>query len=416
MLALPQISPFRHVLNVIALSLFAVSVIASSPFTVRAQNDPERDRAFQLYKDTKYVEALPLFEKLAVAHPQDRAVIETLGLLVYSQSAFLKTPAERKQARKRGREILLQAQNLGSNSPLLLALLQGIPEDGGNDESFSPQKEVNEAMKEGEAAFAKGEFSTALEMYQRALLLDPKLYEAALFIGDVYFKTADQAKAGEWFARATAINPDRETAYRYWGDSLIKQGRLTQAGEKFVEAYIAEPYSRLARAGLLNWGEKANVTLGHPKVDIPTSVTPQQNGNQTINIDPNALKNDDKSGSGAAWVTYGLVRASWSSGEFAKQYPNEKTYRHSLKEEAAAMRAALKVLSETKNSDTARIDASLKILAKLDKDGLLEAFILLALPDKGIAEDYAAYRVNNVEKLRRYVVDYVLTGGVGKNQ
>src|SRR5690349_12797968 len=109
MLALTQISPFRYVLKFVVSSLLLLSVIASSSFTVRAQNDPERDRAFQLYKDTKYVEALPLFEKLAVAHPQDRAVIETLGLLVYTQSAFLKTPEERKQARKRGREILLQA-------------------------------------------------------------------------------------------------------------------------------------------------------------------------------------------------------------------------------------------------------------------------------------------------------------------
>ena len=68
-------------------------------------------------------------------------------------------------------------------------------------------------------------------MYQRALLLDPKLYEAALFIGDVYFKTADQVKAVEWFARAVAINPDRETAYRYWGDCLDEAGqsRLKQA-------------------------------------------------------------------------------------------------------------------------------------------------------------------------------------------
>ena len=50
-------------------------------------------------------------------------------------------------------------------------------------------------MHEGEAAFAKGEFPKAIEMYQRALLLDPNLYEAALFTGDVYFKTADQMKA-----------------------------------------------------------------------------------------------------------------------------------------------------------------------------------------------------------------------------
>ena len=72
------------------------------PFvTATAQDDPDRQRAFRLYKDGKYVEALPLFEKLTAANAQDRAVMETLGLLVYSQSAYLKEPEERKKARKR---------------------------------------------------------------------------------------------------------------------------------------------------------------------------------------------------------------------------------------------------------------------------------------------------------------------------
>ena len=234
-------------------------------------------------------------------------------------------------------------------------------------------------MREGEAAFAKGEFPKALENYQRALLLDPKLYEAALMIGDIYFKSAEQDKAGEWFARAIEINPDRETAYRYWGDSLMKQGRVTEAGDKFVESYIAEPYSREARAGFIQYAERVKVSLAHPPVEVPANVA-----------------------SSAAWVTYSLVRANWASTEFLKQYPEEKTYRHSLKEEAAAMRAACKAKEA---------DASLQIVRKLDKEGLLEAFILLALPDEGIAKDFKAYRTTNIENLRRYVKQYVLTGG-----
>src|SRR5215510_2873500 len=204
------------------------------PFvTASARDDEERHRAFQLFKDAKYPEALVLFEKLAVKYPQDPGVIENLGVLVFHQSTYLPTPEERKQTRKRARELLVKAVQLGSPNPLS-ALIDGIPADGGNDGTFSPRKEVDDAMREGEAAFGKGEFPKAVEMYQRALLLDPKLYEAALFIGDVYFKSAEQIKAGEWFARAIEINPDRETAYRYWGDSLMKQGKVTEAGDKFV--------------------------------------------------------------------------------------------------------------------------------------------------------------------------------------
>ena len=394
----------RTPLKILCTLLLAVTVVA-------AQEDAERQRAFALYKDGKYVEALPLFEQLALKYPEDPAVIENLGMLVFTQSAYLKTPQERKTARKNGRALLVQAQKLGSNNTMLNALIAGIPPDGGEDGSFSTKKEVDEAMHEGEAAFAKGEFSKALESYQRALLLDPTLYEAALYIGDVYFKTADQVNASEWFARAVKINPDRETAYRYWGDSLVKQGRLTEAGDKFVESYLAAPYSRLARAGLLTWGEKAHIELAHPQVDVPTNVA-SKDKNTTITLDADVLAKNDKTGAPAAWMAYGIIRASWQT-EFARQYPNEKTYRHSLKEEAAALRGALEALKNQK-LDPKNVDPSLQTLQKLDKEGLLEPFILLALPDAGIAQDFADYRRANLEKLRRYVKEYVLTGGAGK--
>ena len=390
----------------VPLKVFCILLLT---LTVVVAQDDDRTRAFQLYKEAKYIEALPLFEKLAAAHPDDREVAELHAILVSSQAIYLKDPEARKQARVRARELLLRAQKLGADSPLLHSLLEGMSAQG--DTTFSAKKEVDEAMREGEAAFAKGDSRKALEMYGRALLLDPNLYEAALFIGDVYYKDADQVKAGEWFGRATAINPDRETAYRYWGDSLIKQGKVTEAGDKFVEAFIAEPYNRLARAGFINWAEKVHVNLAHPRVEIPANVSQKtENNNTTITLDPNIFKKDDKSGSSAAWMTYGLIRAGWQS-EFAKQYPNEKTYRHSLKEEVAAMRAALKVLGEQKGGKPENVDPSLQMIQKLDKEGLLEAYILLAMPDAGIASDFATYRKSNVENLRRYVKEYVLTGG-----
>src|ERR1051325_10231718 len=395
--------PNLHKLSKLAVLVLLLLV----PFVnASAQDDEDRRRAFQLIKDAKYPEAQALFEKLAVAHPQDAAIIENLGLLVMHQATYLPTPEERRKARQRARELLIKAVQLGSPNPLT-ALIQGIPEDGGTDQTFSARKEVDDAMREGEAAFGKGDFPKAVEMYQRALMLEPKLYEAALFIGDVYFKSAEQVKAGEWFARAIQINPDRETAYRYWGDALMKQGKVTEAGDKFVEAYIAEPYTRLARAGFVNWGERVHVELAHPRAEFPASVNQKGDGT-TITLDPKMLDKDDKDGSSAAWMMYSLTRASWPQSEFAKQYPNEKAYRHSLKEEAASIRAALKLLDEKKATTS---DRSLQILQKLEKDGLLEAFILLAMPDAGIATDFEAYRKTNLAELRRYVKQYVLTGG-----
>jgi tetratricopeptide (TPR) repeat protein len=401
----------RRILTSILLILVLFSLGSAT-----IEDDPERQRAFALFNDWKLAEALPLFEKLAERYPNDPQVFETYGLITIWHAPRLENAAARKEARKRGRELLVKAEKLGSNSALIHTLLDSISPDGGRDEKYSAKKEVDEMMRAGEAAFTRNDMPKAIEMYQRALALDPNMYEAALWTGDVYYKTADQRQAGEWFARAIAINPDRETAYRYWGDSLMKQGKVTEAGDKFIEAYIAEPYSRLARVGIIRWGEKVHINLGHPEIAIPTSVTAKSEKEMTINLDPNSFKKDKNDPSGAAWVTYGLARATWPGGEFAKNYPEEKKYRHSLKEEAAAMRAAISVVEEKKLKDSTKIDQSLQLLIKLDKEGLLESFILLALPDEGIVQDYVAYRRTNIEKLRRYVKDYVLTGGAGPKQ
>ena len=395
----------RRILTSILLILVLFSLAPAA-----IQDDPERQRAFTLFKDWKLAEALPLFEKLAARYPDDPEVFETYGLIKIWHAPLLDDATARRAARKHGRELLLKARTLGANSALLNKLLESIAPDGGNDERYSPKKEVDDAMREGELAFTRNDMPKAIEMYQRALALDPNMYEAALYTGDVYYKTADQKKAGEWFARAIAINPDRETAYRYWGDSLMKQGRVTEAGDKFVEAYIAEPYSRLARAGFIAWGNKVHLDLAHPAFEAKTSVTSKGDGNLTITLDDAAFKKTN-SESDAAWLMYGLTRASWNAEEFAKNYPEEKKYRHSLKEEAAAMRAAVKILDDKKVKDPTTIDKSLLLIKKLDKEGLLEAFILLAQPDEGIARDFFAYRKTNVQNLRRYVTDYVLTGG-----
>lgn len=405
-----QISIRRRTLT-LSITLVVLLVGPLATVLTAQEPDPERARAFQLYEEAKYTEALPAFEKLATKYPQDRDVIKTYGFLMIGQTAYVKDAAERKDARRRGRELLVKAQQLGAEDPLLRSMLEAIPPDGGDDAKLSSKKEAEDAMREGEAAFAKKEFAKAIEMYQLALMFDPKLYEAALFTGDCYYATAEQKKAGEWFARAAAIDPDRETAFRYWGDSLMKQGRVTEAGDKFVEAYLAEPYSRMSRSAFLNWGERVNINLNHPQVDIPTDVTAQQQGQVTISVDPNSLKKDDKSGAGAAWLMYGIVRVSWTRTEFTKQYPDEKQYRHSLKEEAAALRGALKSYQGQQAKNPQSTDRSLQLLAKLEKEGLLESFILLALPDEGIAQDYREYRRTHLEDLRRYVKQYVLTGG-----
>ena len=151
---------------------------------------------------------------------------------------------------------------------------------------------------------------------------------------DAQFRSDHFDAAGVWFAKAIAINANRETAYRYWGDALDAQGKTEPARDKFVEAIIAEPYGRRSYVGLTQWAERHKVNMGHPKIEPPNS-TRSQDGKTTLAIDPRTLNSSDGSSN---WLVYNLTRIAWSKGDFFKNYPDEKVYRHSLKEEAAALR------------------------------------------------------------------------------
>jgi hypothetical protein len=165
---------------------------------------------------------------------------------------------------------------------------------------------------------------------------------------------------------------------------------------------------------LLQWGQETKQVLAHPKIDIPTNISFDEKGNSKINIEAGSLAGDKDDPSGAAWLAYGITRVAWHKEKFHKAYPGEAEYRHSLAEEADALRSVLAVATEAKSSSSGNkteLSPSLKMLKKLNDEGLLEAYILLAHVDRGIAQDYPVYLKTNRDKLRRYVTDYVAKGG-----
>jgi len=135
-------------------------------------------------------------------------------------------------------------------------------------------------------------------------------------------------------------------------------------------------------------------------------------GNKVIlNVDPKTFDTGDGSN---YWLMYDLTRVAWAKGDFSKNFPDEKIYRHSLREEATALRMVADFAAkDLKSGKIKALEPSLSTLVKLNEEGLLEAYILLARADQGIARDYAAYRQANRDKLRRYFKEYVVAA---KNQ
>ncbi|MDQ1611246.1 MAG: hypothetical protein QOG00_1177 [Pyrinomonadaceae bacterium] len=400
--------PFLSRLAACCGGLFCLLLLCQ-PAPLSAQSKPDggaataaRTRALQLYSEGKHLEALPLLEQAADANPADGAVLQHLAFALITQSHTLADPAARKAARFRARAIFLRQVELGYNVEVAQSLLDKMPPDGGNDDTFSTRDEVNKVMQEGESFFASRQLDKAIASYEHALELEPKLYEAALYIADVYFLQQNWTKAAEWYARTISIDPERETAHRYWSDALLKQGKMAEARAKAVEAIIGEPYNRSAWVGLIQWGQANGVELDHPHIESPN----EAKGNKT-KLDATG---DPLAGNGGAlnWQLYEATRTAWSKGRFAKEFPAEATYRHSLREEAEALRAVAEAAArELQSGKVKTLEESLANLVKLNNAGLLEAYILFARADEGIARDYAEYRKINRDKLRRYLTEYL---------
>jgi tetratricopeptide (TPR) repeat protein len=400
-----------NVLAVFAMSIMFGGVLHAQPQSQSApaqssqsqaapKDDPEREHALALYRAGKYVEAMPLLEKLSADHPSDAAIKEGWAFSVVAYAATLSDPELRKKARARGRAIALQARELGDTSNLLQMVI-AIPEDG-SEPAFSDRKEVNDAMKAAEADFVRGDYDKARDGYLHALLLDPKNCEAALFIGDVYFKQHVNGSAGEWFARAIEIDPNRETAYRYWGDALWGMGKNADARQKYIQAVVAEPYNNRSWVGLNQWAQRTKVTLNWVRLQDKSKVTTEEK-KTTITIDQSLQKDDPALG---AWMVYAASRSRWQREKFQQQFPNEKTYRHTLPEEVEALQAMVAVLNRPENGP--KLDPLLGGLVKIDQAGFIEPFALLNRADKDIAQDYGAYRDAHRETIYRYFDEFVV--------
>ena len=399
----------RAVLHLSVLVL-CIAGIAFHSARLSAQTGGEattRQRAFELFKHDKHLEALPLFEELALKSPDDRDVLLGLGACLVAESSTLDDENAAAKERIRARQVLLKAKRLGNTSPLLENMLQTIPEDGVVKYEKTP---ADQAMRAAEAAFARRDFEEAIKNYTKVLEYDPKNYGAVLFIGDSYFAAKDWTKAGEWYQKAIDLDPNKETAHRYYADMLLKNGEVEKSRTRFIQGVIAEPYNPITWRGLQAWATTNKLQLKRVHVDTPNNVSQTGEKNITITMDPNGSPETS-----TLWLSYGLTKAKWHGDEFKKHFPAEKQYRHSLAEEADALTTAATVWTEVNESDkkkkkasSAPKDPNLILLLKLYQAKMIEPYVLLNAADDGVAQDYAAYREKNREKLAQYLSEFVV--------
>ncbi|HKD61259.1 MAG TPA: tetratricopeptide repeat protein [Terracidiphilus sp.] len=380
--------------------------------SVTGAQDDEAAKANALYISGKKLEALPLYENLTKVQPKEYLYFERLADCLGAESMQLNEGAEFVQVRTRMRDAAKRAVELGDQAEFM-RMIANIDPTKPIDTAASAASPGAALLKEAEKAYAAGDYATALAKYSAAAEADPHLYQAALFAGDTAYAQKDLPTAAKWFARAIAIDPDRETAYRYWGDAVLRYSdHPMEAKEKFIQAVVAEPYNRLAWQGLRQWTTAAKAVLAVPRIDRPSPPIEDPKNPKSITINIDATATDDKRHpGGSAWMMYSLARASYRGDRFAKEFPNEKQYRHSLKEEDEALSMVATTIKEKKIKPD-KLDESLRNLVTLYDAGMLDCWILINAADQGIAQDYPAYLKDHRQQLFDYMDRFVVHGGV----
>ncbi len=366
-----------------AFVLFGVLAIGGA-----AQTDAElKDttvKALTLLGDGKYLEAEPELAKLVQWMPDVANLRIMYGTALVVKSKQISDNEEAKKASALALVQFQEAKRLGSTNPEVDTMIKVL---GGEVPGAPANSAPASAFEQAEIKFAQSKYDEALVLYKKALEEDPKNYAAALYSADCLMQLRDYENAEKYYQKAIAIDPTRETAYRYSATHLMKLKRYDEARDRYIEALIAEPYSENSPRGISQWAEVTGAKLGHPKVKF---------------LEESENTPADKAPVTAPRAAYLATRAAWKKEKFAKAFPAENSYRHSLKEEADAIRSALQTAADDK-------DADLKQLRKMDADGVLEAFILMALADDGIARDHRRYWNDNRPAMRKYVLTYVIS-------
>lgn len=164
--------------------------------------DDEAARATALYTAGKRIDALPLYEDLARAHPKELLYAERLADCLGAKAAQLSAPAEVKAIRTRERDAAKRAVELGDTAEYVRMMANIDPDEPLFGSISSPGKAL---LTEAEKAYTAGDFDTAMAKYTAAAEADPNLYEAPLYAGDTAYVQKDLKTAARWFARAIAV-------------------------------------------------------------------------------------------------------------------------------------------------------------------------------------------------------------------
>jgi tetratricopeptide (TPR) repeat protein len=145
-------------------------------------------------------------------------------------------------------EQIIQALDTSSSSVAKNAksILSGSDDDptlAADVDTHEPVPAARKLAVRAEHLSGKGQHEQAIALYRRALLADPKYYEAANALGLEYFAAGHGNEAIATLRRLTETNPKQVLAYDNLAILLFRLKRLREAEAAATHAYDMHPFS-----------------------------------------------------------------------------------------------------------------------------------------------------------------------------
>ena len=186
--------------RILQLLILVFATFLTFTVSINAQTIEEtRKKAFELINQNKFFDALPYLEKLVANDPNNATFQKYLGFAYIAKIAIEPNSETKKEFRIKARKALVKARELGNNDLQMEGLIDSLAVDGTEKGKFSFNPKADKLMDEAESYFAQNKLDQALDKYQEALEVDPTIYYAALFSGDVFLQKGDFAQAEIWY-------------------------------------------------------------------------------------------------------------------------------------------------------------------------------------------------------------------------
>jgi tetratricopeptide (TPR) repeat protein len=127
-------------------------------------------------------------------------------------------------------------QELSDNHSGILQLVESQKKNIEQEEKKRHVSEARRLNNAGVMAYHNGQYEKALDLFRKALELDPAMTEAYNNLGLTYTEIGEEEKATEAFKKAISLSPELAAAYNNLGYVFYRLGSYQEAVEMYNEA------------------------------------------------------------------------------------------------------------------------------------------------------------------------------------